>query len=109
LQGVRTPNCEKRLLDDDAYIHFDGLLNFLKKRKQESIDVYGERCTGRPQDRDGLAKGGLTAPYCTGGPGYVLWRDKPNILFKLMLKCLLIRYCIRGETFMFHLSFLDER
>ncbi len=56
LQGVRTPNREKRLLDDDAYVHFDGLLNFLMKRKQEGIHVYGERGTGWPQDREGLGQ-----------------------------------------------------
>jgi hypothetical protein len=61
-------------VDDDAYVHFDGLLKFVKKRNPEGYQVFGERGYGRKEDLDGLSAGGLVKPYCTGGPGYVFSR-----------------------------------
>lgn len=61
-------------VDDDAYVHLNGLIRFVKKRNPVGYHVYGERGFGRKEDLDGLAKGGLSMPYCTGGPGYVVSR-----------------------------------
>jgi hypothetical protein len=61
-------------VDDDAYVNFDGMLSFIKTRSSEQYHVYGERGTGREEDRDGLRKAGLVKPYCTGGPGYIMSR-----------------------------------
>ena len=61
-------------VDDDAYVHLNGLLRFVKKRNPVGYHVYGERGFGRKEDLDGLSKGGLVKPYCTGGPGYIFSR-----------------------------------
>lgn len=61
-------------VDDDAYVHLNGLIRFVKKRNPVGYHVYGERGFGRKEDLDGLAKGGLALPYCTGGPGYIFSR-----------------------------------
>ncbi len=61
-------------VDDDAYVHLNGLIRFVKKRNPVGYHVYGERGYGRKEDLDGLAKGGLVMPYCTGGPGYIFSR-----------------------------------
>lgn len=61
-------------VDDDAYVNLNGLLRFVKKRNPVGYHVYGERGNGRPEDLDGLEKGGLVKPYCTGGPGYIFSR-----------------------------------
>lgn len=61
-------------VDDDAYVHLKGLLRFVRRRNPVGYNVYGERGYGRKEDREGLEKGGLTMPYCTGGPGYVFSR-----------------------------------
>jgi hypothetical protein len=61
-------------VDDDAYLHLNGLLRFVKKRNPVGYHVYGERGYGREEDLDGLGKGGLVKPYCTGGPGYIFSR-----------------------------------
>ena len=37
--------------------------------------MYGERGIGRKEDQNGLKKGGLAKPYCTGGPGYIMSRQ----------------------------------
>lgn len=61
-------------VDDDAYVYLNGLLRFVKKRNPVGYHVYGERGYGRKEDLDGLNKGGLVKPYCTGGPGYIFSR-----------------------------------
>jgi Fringe-like len=61
-------------VDDDAYVYLKGLLNFVKKRNPVGYHIYGERGYGRKEDLEGLAKGGLVKPYCTGGPGYIFSR-----------------------------------
>jgi len=62
-------------VDDDAYVNFDGMLSFIRSRNAEGHHIYGERGTGRKEDREGLKKGGLVKPYCTGGPGYIMSRQ----------------------------------
>ena len=62
-------------VDDDAYVNFDGMLSFIRTRSTEGHQVYGERGTGRKEDREGLKHGGLVKPYCTGGPGYIMSRQ----------------------------------
>ena len=62
-------------VDDDAYVNFDAMLSFVRTRSTEGYHIYGERGTGRPEDREGLKHGGLVKPYCTGGPGYVMSRQ----------------------------------
>lgn len=61
-------------VDDDAYVHLKGLLRFVKLRNPVGYHVYGERGYGRKEDIEGLEKGGMRQPYCTGGPGYVMSR-----------------------------------
>jgi hypothetical protein len=61
-------------VDDDAYVNFDAMLSFLKTRTYEKYSAYGQRGIGRAEDREGLQRGGLRKPYCTGGPGYILSR-----------------------------------
>ena len=61
-------------VDDDTYVNVATLLKFVKTRKSGGYRVYGERGTGRSEDRKGLAKGGLVKPYCMGGPGYIFSR-----------------------------------
>eukprot|EP00536_Pseudo-nitzschia_multiseries_P011109 jgi/Psemu1/289499/fgenesh1_pg.363_\ len=62
-------------VDDDAYVNFAGMLSFIRTRSFEGHHVYGERGTGRKEDHEGLKKGGLVKPYCTGGPGYIMSRE----------------------------------
>lgn len=62
-------------VDDDAYVNLNGLLRFVKYRNPVGYHVYGERGFGRKEDREGLEKGGMVKPYCTGGPGYILSRQ----------------------------------
>ena len=62
-------------VDDDAYVNFDAMLSFVRTRNPEGHHMYGERGTGRPEDREGLKNGGLVKPYCTGGPGYIMSRE----------------------------------
>ncbi len=62
-------------VDDDAYVNFGAMLDFVRTRKPEGYHIYGERGTGREEDRDGLKAGGLVKPYCTGGPGYIMSRQ----------------------------------
>mmetsp|Transcript_15235 Transcript_15235/g.35111 ORF Transcript_15235/g.35111 Transcript_15235/m.35111 type:complete len:813 (+) Transcript_15235:81-2519(+) len=62
-------------VDDDAYVNFSGMLSFIRTRSPEGYHVYGERGTGRKEDSEGLKKGGLVKPYCTGGPGYIMSRE----------------------------------
>ncbi len=59
-------------IDDDAYLNFDAMLSFVRIRSSTGYHMYGERGTGRAEDREGLANGGLVKPYCTGGPGYIM-------------------------------------
>ncbi|KAL3918114.1 MAG: hypothetical protein SGILL_004393, partial [Bacillariaceae sp.] len=61
-------------IDDDAYLNFDGMLSFIRTISSDGYNMYGERGTGREEDRDGLQKAGLVKPYCTGGPGYIMSR-----------------------------------
>ena len=61
-------------VDDDAYVNLNGLLRFVTKRNPVGYHVYGERGYGRKEDHDGLKKGGMKKPYCTGGPGYIFSR-----------------------------------
>jgi len=61
-------------VDDDAYVNFDGMISFIRTRSTEGRHMYGERGTGRQEDREGLKHGGLVKPYCTGGPGYIMSR-----------------------------------
>jgi hypothetical protein len=74
-------------LDDDAYVNFDGLLSFLKTRHAAGYHVYGERGYGRQADREGLSKGGVVKPYCTGGPGYLMSRQTLKDTAPNMMEC----------------------
>jgi hypothetical protein len=48
-------------------------LNFLMKRKQEGIHVYGERGTGWPQDREGLGQEDLQHHIALEGLAMFCW------------------------------------
>jgi hypothetical protein len=75
-------------LDDDAYVNFDGLQSFLKTRTSASgYHLYGERGYGREADKEGLFKGGLKKPYCTGGPGYLMSRQTLRDTAPHMMDC----------------------
>ena len=61
-------------VDDDTYVNVVALLQFTNTRNHNEYRAYGEKGTGAPNDRQGLAKGGLVKPYCMGGPGYIFSR-----------------------------------
>jgi len=59
-------------VDDDTYVHLEGLEDFLHRRKGKKDKIYGLRGGGRVEDQDGLKKAGMKKKYCLGGPGYLL-------------------------------------
>jgi len=67
-------------VDDDTYVNFDAMISFIRTRSTEGHHIYGERGTGRQEDREGLKHGGLVKPYCTGGPGYIMSRQTVRVV-----------------------------
>lgn len=62
-------------VDDDAYVHFEGMTRFLKTRDWTKDGFYGERGMGRTTDRKGLIKTGLKGFFCMGGSGWIMSRS----------------------------------
>ena len=66
-------------VDDDTYVNLPGMMKFLKeteKTTKTQYQIYGRQGFGRPgPDKKGLEKHGMKAPYCLGGPGYIMTAD----------------------------------
>ena len=63
-------------VDDDTYVNTKGLRDFLQSREStDEFQIWGERGSGRKEDRDSIQKAGLVKPFCMGGPGYIMSRS----------------------------------
>lgn len=75
-------------IDDDTYVHVEKIVSFLHKRDPSQHHYLGQMGTGATKDREMLRRGGMTSPYCMGGPGIVYSKKTFEILVSHIDSCI---------------------
>jgi hypothetical protein len=76
-------------VDDDTYVNFKALQDFVDNIKPAEFQYIGQRGTGKEEMRKQFRRGGLVKPYCMGGTGIIYSRPTLNAL------ALKIDYCVK--------------